>query len=93
MIDNAFKTKVIYLSPILDFGLGDVLDGHLKAVSVADASVDDAEAALAQDVPDLVGLFEGLSRNGGRARWGRMNAVGNNDHAYKKINRDASIGA
>ena len=42
-----------YLSPVLDLGLGDVLDGHLQPVPVPHARVHDAEAALAQHVPNL----------------------------------------
>lgn len=50
-----------YLSPVFDFGLGYVLDGHLKAISIPHPGVDDAKAALAQDVAHLVGLLKGLS--------------------------------
>ena len=56
-----------YLSPVLDLGFGDVLDGDLEAVAVAHAGVDDAEAALAEDVADFVGPLEGLARRGGHA--------------------------
>lgn len=49
-----------YLSPVLDFGLGNVLDRHLESVPVPDAGVHDPEAALAQDLADLVGLLERL---------------------------------
>ena len=42
-----------YLAPVLDLGLGDVLDGHLQPVPVPDARVHDAEAALAQNVSNL----------------------------------------
>ena len=44
-----------YLTPVLDLGLGDVLDGHLQPVSVPHARVHDAEAALAQHVAHLEG--------------------------------------
>lgn len=46
-------SSLSYLSPVLDLGLGDVLDGHLQPVPVPHARVHDAEAALAQHVPDL----------------------------------------
>ncbi len=49
-----------------------MLDGHLQAVAVADPSVDDAEAALAQHRAHLVGLLEGLPRDGGGGGGGRL---------------------
>ena len=49
-----------------------MLDGDLEPVAVADAGVDDAEAALAQHRPHLVGLLEGLP---GRHRGGEGGAA------------------
>ncbi len=53
-----------YLSPILDFGLGYVLDRYLKAIRISDAGIDNAEAALAEHVADLVSLLEGFPGRG-----------------------------
>ena len=64
----ASESLCYYLSPIFDFGLCNVLDGHLEAVAITYTGVDDAEASLAQDVADFVGFFEGLARH--RAGWG-----------------------
>ena len=50
---SSLSPSISYLSPVLDLGLGDVLDGHLQPVPVPHARVHDAEAALAQHVPDL----------------------------------------
>ena len=47
-------------SPVLDLGLEDVLDRHLEAVPDPHAGVDGAEAALAQDGAEGVGLLERL---------------------------------
>ena len=49
-----------YLSPVLYFGLGNMLDGHLKAVGVAYSGIDNPKPTLAQDVMDLVGLLEAV---------------------------------
>jgi hypothetical protein len=35
-----------------------MLDGNLETISLPDSGVDNPEATLAQDVADLVGLFE-----------------------------------
>ena len=37
-----------YLAPVLYFGLGNVFDGHLKAVAVSDAGVDDGHYQAAR---------------------------------------------
>ena len=50
---NSEIERRAYLTPVLDLGLGDVLDGHLQPVPVPHARIHDAEAALAQHVSHL----------------------------------------
>ena len=63
-----WKKPLSHLSPVLDLGLCDVLDGHLESVAVTHSCIDDAEAALAKHRADLVGLLERLSRRRHRRR-------------------------
>ena len=42
-----YKGQQTYLSPIFDFGLGNVLDGHLQAISITYAGINDAKTPFA----------------------------------------------
>ena len=66
----ASESLCYYLSPIFDFGLCNVFDGHLKAVTVTYTGVDDPEAAFAQNMAHFVGFFEGLAGDGAGRGWG-----------------------
>ena len=49
-----------YISPLFYLHFRHMLYCHSQAVSVANSSIDDAEASLAQNWPNFVELLEGL---------------------------------
>ena len=49
-----------YISPLFYLHFRHMLYCHSQAVSVANSSIDDTEASLAQDWPNFVELLEGL---------------------------------